>query len=136
MKSKPLYNDGIYHVTSAVIATPVRFYPIANTTARIRRDPLWVALAFAALMVLALSTYADLLYPAEIVTMIGLSIVGLMVGWRVAILVLDSPGHQPATIISSSRKVTALYRAIRDARSEELYVPYTVAEADGHSDKD
>lgn len=113
----PFYDDGIYQVSQELISTPRRFYPIANTTARIRRDPLWVAIGLNAFAALATITYGDLMLAHELVVIWGIAGLSAIVGVGTAILHIDALGHDNALLFASSKKVNKLYRAIRAARS-------------------
>lgn len=116
MKDQSIYDDGTYHVTRAVLATPTRFYPLANSTARIRRDPLWIGISMTAFALCAFGIYGDLMFPGEVATLALLAMVSLLGSINLGILVLDAPGHQPLMVIGSKRKIFSLYRAIRDAK--------------------
>ncbi len=37
--SDTIYDDGRYVVSTSIVATPTRFYPVFNTTAGIRHPP-------------------------------------------------------------------------------------------------
>lgn len=115
-----LYDDGTYVVTRSVIATPTRYYPIANATARIRRDPLWFSLGVAGLFAAAVATYGDLLKPEEILSSGILTLGLLFVGVNVRILSIDAIGHRRAIIFGSAKKIGALFRAIRGATSGDF----------------
>lgn len=111
------YDDGIYKVSRELVSTPRRFYPIANTTARIRRDPLWIAIGLLTFAALATITYGDLLFAHELALIWGVTGLSAFVGVSTAILHIDAFGHENALLFSSSRKINRLYRAIRDART-------------------
>jgi hypothetical protein len=117
---KPTYDDGTYYISGAIFATPRRFYPIANTTARIRRDPLWIGLGIAGFVAATFGVYADLLRPEELIVLAGIATVSLVVGSQVAILSIDAMGHEKAMIVGRTRKIRTLYRALRDARTADL----------------
>ena len=112
-----IYDDDTYHITSAIIATPRRFYPIANTTARIRRDPLWMGLGIAGFVAASFAVYADLLLPVELATLAAIAALALMIGFQVSILSIDAMGHDKAMIVGRTKKIKALYTAIRDPRT-------------------
>jgi hypothetical protein len=114
-----LYDDGIYQVTEALVSTPTRFYPLANTTARIRRDPLWLGSGVAAVSLAGAGVYADLLYPIEVISLIGIGLGSLVAGSRIGILCLDAIGLPKAMIITTSTKAAALFGAIRAARTRD-----------------
>lgn len=114
--SKSIYDDGRYVVSSAVVATPTRFYPLANTTASLRRDPLWAAAGMAAFAAAAVAVYGDLLYPVEITALLGVSGLLLALAAQVVILRIDAPGHRRVMIVGFRKRMQRLYRAIRDAR--------------------
>ncbi len=110
------FNNGTYLVTASLLSAPRRFYPIANTTARIRRDPLWLAAGVVAFVSLATAVYGDLLYVRELCVMWGVAVLLLAAGMMTAILHVDAVGHRNALVFGPARRVQALYRAIRDAR--------------------
>lgn len=111
-------DDGTYLVSANLLSTPRRFYPIANVTARIRRDPLWLALGMAVFATLTTLVYGDLLFPGELLVLWGIAGAGLLVGLGTAILHVDAVGHRGALIVASSWRVRAIYRALRQARME------------------
>ncbi|NKE48645.1 hypothetical protein HB662_28015 [Roseomonas frigidaquae] len=113
---KIVYNDGTYLVTEAVVATRHRFYPVANTTARIRRDPLWISLCITALGVATFGVYGDLICTGEKIVL-GLTCVAtLVVGQSVSILSIDAVGHRRALIVARTMRIRRLYSAIRAVR--------------------
>ncbi|MFA5952581.1 MAG: hypothetical protein WC807_20140 [Hyphomicrobium sp.] len=114
---KALYDDGVYMVTPAIVSTPRRFYPLAHTTASIRRDPLWAAISFTILGGACLAIYGDLLQFQERVTLVVICVGALLAGGSVTILRISAIGHSGAMIIGRSSRIRALYRAIRDART-------------------
>lgn len=113
----PLYDDGICTVSRAVVATPSRFYPLANTTASIRRDPLWAGIALALLGAAGLAVYGDLLSAGECLGTVLTCAGGLLAGRETCILRLDAVGHPRALIVGRRGRILRLYRAIRDART-------------------
>lgn len=112
-----LYDDGAYRVSSAVIATPTRFYPLANTTASLRRDPLWVGIALTVFAGLSVRIYGDLLFPMEKVWLLGGCAAALLIGWHVVILRIAAPGHRRAILIGRRKRMKSLYEAIWRART-------------------
>ena len=117
-----LYDDGRYQITATVISTPQRLYPIANATARVRSDVLWVGLASAALTGAAIGIYGDLLTGNEMGTASGLSVLLVAIGTQVKVLSIDAFGHPRAMIFGSRRKINTLFTAIRQARMADLQV--------------
>jgi hypothetical protein len=113
---KIVYNDGTYLVTEAVVATPHRFYPVANTTARIRRDPLWISLCITALGFATFGVYGDLIYTGEKIVMGLACAAALAVGQGVSILSIDAVGHRRALIVARTMRIRRLYAAIRAVR--------------------
>ena len=106
-------------ITPAVISTPRRLYPIANCTARIRRDPLWLAIFLAVFVGLAIRIYGDLLEPHEIAIAIGVTVAALLLGLNMQILSLDALGHPRAFIFGRTKKIRTLFRAITLARTAD-----------------
>ena len=119
-----IYEDGDFVVTDAVIATRRRLYPIANTTATIRRDPLWAAISLTGFGAASLLVYGDLLYAPEMVSVIGICAIGLVVGRAYSILRLDALGHRRAFILARTGRIEKLFSALKLAqapdRSSEL----------------
>lgn len=113
------YDDGRYSVTRAVVATPRRFYPLAHTTAGLRRDPLWMAIASSGFALACVVVYGDLLYPLEIATLLALAGISLAIGGRFSVLRIDAAGHPRTFIIDSHARLQNLYAAIRDARESD-----------------
>lgn len=113
----PIYDDGRYVVSSSIVATPTRFYPIGNTTAGIRRDPLWMGLVITGFVAGCVLTYGDLLYQGELMIMAGVAAASLLTGWQVLILRLDAPGHRRALIIGGRSRIWKIFRAIRSVRT-------------------
>lgn len=121
----PLYDDGIYTVTPAIVSTPRRFYPLAHTTASIRRDPLWAAVAAAALGAACLGVYGDLLSFAEQAGIVVMSASLLLLGREFVILRIAAIGHTGAVIIGRRHRIQILYEVIRRARNGQstLIIP-------------
>lgn len=119
----PIYDDGRYLVSSSMVATPSRIYPVANTTAGIRRDPLWTGLGIAAFVLAGIATYGDLLYPVELLTMVAVACGGLFAGWQVLVLRLDAPGHRRALIVGPRKRIWKMFRAIRSVRVGQTAAP-------------
>jgi len=117
--SRLLYDDGVYTVTPAIVSTPRRFYPLAHTTASIRRDPLWAAITFAVLGGACLSVYGDLLHFHEQATLAIFCAGALAAGSSVSVLRISAIGHSGAMIVGRSHRIRALYAAIRDARTSD-----------------
>lgn len=115
--SETIYDDGRYVVSSSIVATPTRFYPVFNTTAAVRRDPLWLGLAITGFVAGCVLTYGDLLYPGELMVMAGVAAVSLLTGWQVLILRLDAPGHRRALIVGARGRIWKIFRAIRSVRA-------------------
>lgn len=121
--AKVTYDDGKYVVTDAVVSTPRRFYPIAHTTASIRRDPLWAALGIVAFTAASLAVYGDLLHGAEKIALVLISSAAIVVGWRFSILAIDAIGHRRAFIIARADRIHGIYLAIRDVRGRDDNIP-------------
>lgn len=115
--ARPLYDDGTYAVTAAVVSTPRRFYPIANTTAVIRRDPLWAGCGIAFFGCGSLAVYSDLFHVAEQVALASIAVVALVAGNAFSVLRIDAPGHRSAMLIGRAARMRALFQAIRYART-------------------
>jgi len=115
MKS-PIYDDGTYIVTDAVIATRRRFYPLANVTASLRRDPLWFGIGLLAFGGACLAIYGDLLRPHEMVILAALCVLGPLAGNAFVILRIDAAGHPRTFIVGRRRRVERLFAAILGAR--------------------
>lgn len=111
-----LYEDPGFKITRTSVATPSRLYPLANATARLRRDPLWAGLAGLGFAVGCIAMYGDLLFPGEIVAAGGLALAALVVGSQFSILRLDTVGHSRALFFGPHRLMKRRFRAVCDAR--------------------
>ncbi|MDZ4369415.1 MAG: hypothetical protein U0987_20695 [Afipia sp.] len=125
---KPLFDDGVYTVTAALVSTPRRFYPLAHTTASIRRDPLWAAIAAAILAASCLAIYGDLLHLHEQIALVVVSAAFLLLGREIAILRIAAIGHAGAMIFGRRRRIQAVYEAIREARGTDRGFNFDIAE--------
>lgn len=128
--SDTIYDDGRYVVSTSIVATPTRFYPVFNTTAAIRRDPLWMGLAITGFIGACVLTYGDLLYQGELVVMAGVAAVSLLTGWQVLILRLDAPGHRRALIIGTRQRIWKIFHAIRAVRAGQVDGPIPLISED------
>lgn len=120
MAHTPLYDDGTYVVTDTILSTPRRIYPVANATAHIRSDPMWIACASAALFAATLVLYADLLTVPEL--LVGAAVVGglFVIAGQAQILCVDAIGFPRAFIVTHPKKVRAIFDAIRRSRSADF----------------
>lgn len=125
---KLLYDDGRYQVSSAVVSTPHRFYPLANTSASIRRDPLWAGFAVSAFVGAGMLVYGDLLHTGEQVALLCFCAVSLGAGQAFSILRISATGHAGAMIVGRSNRIRKLYLAIRDSRSVQPLQPFHISE--------
>jgi hypothetical protein len=128
-----VYDDGKYVISASALSTPTRLYPLEHTTARLRRDPLWLAIAMTAICSAALAAYADLLTDTEILVCAALPAVLLIVGLNMGILALDAPGHQRIVIAMGVRRAQKIFRALRDARLAETRQPQVNLTSEGGS---
>ena len=128
--SETIYDDGRYVVSSSIVATPTRFYPVFNTTAAIRRDPLWLGLALTGFVAGCVLTYGDLLYPGELMVMAGIAVLSLLTGWQVLILRLDAPGHRRALIVGPRGRIWKIFHAIRTVRAGQADGPFPLITED------
>lgn len=113
--SKVLYDDKTYVVTQTTISTPTRYYPIANATARIRRDLLWIAAAATGFGGMALSIYGDLLTPMEISVGGAACLALFAAGSFIQALSIDAVGHKRIVIVGSAARIRRLFAAVRMA---------------------
>ena len=113
-----LYDDGTYQVTTFLLSTPRRFYPIQNITARIRRDPLWLAVAIAAFTGATTLIYGDLLYAGELALIWTVTAIAWGLGLGTAFLHVDAFGHENAMLFASSKTVKAIFAALREAKTK------------------
>lgn len=112
-----LYQDRRITVTAADIRTANAYYPVQDTVGRLRRDPLWAALAYAALCGFALTLYFDLWFWPERLAMGGSILLALLIGTQIGILQLDARGFPPRMIIARAKTVRAVFEAITLARA-------------------
>lgn len=123
-----IYDDGVFVVTEAVISTPRRFYPIGNTTATIRRDPLWAAMSLCGFGAACLTLYGDLLYLPEQGAMVAACGASLIAGRAFSILRLDAPLHRRALILARTSRIERLFAALRRARTADGITPVSADE--------
>lgn len=117
LRAGVLYQDRRITVTAADIRTASAYYPVQDTVGRLRRDPLWAALAYSLICGFALALYFDLWFWHERLAM-GVSILlALIVGSKVSILQLDARGFPPRLIIDRAKTVRAVFEAISAARA-------------------
>ena len=112
------YKDNRFAVTASDIRTPTVFYPIGRTVGRIRRVLLLGALAFAALMALALVRDFDVWTPLDIAVMSALATATLWFGSTFSLLTLDATGLPSQSFFVSSKKVHAMFEGIIAARAD------------------
>ena len=113
----PLYENGQFIVTPSYLRTAKVFYPIRETSGRIRKDFLFAGLAFAAVIGLALWTYYDLWYWHERVAM-GVSIaMALIAGTQVSTLQIDARGFPSRMFMARAKTIRAVFHAITEAKS-------------------
>ncbi len=115
------HKDGVYfdngkvQVNRNLVSTQRRYYPLKNTTARIRRDPLWLALGVVTFIALATTTYGDLLHPQELITLWIIAALSLLAGANISILHIDSIGHPHSFIFGNHKTIRQIYNAMREA---------------------
>lgn len=114
---KPIYDDGRYTVTNEMFSTPNKFYPIANTTGKIRRDPFWFALGATCLATASTFVYGDLLLLNELVAIWGIVGLSQIIGFKVGILSIDTIGHNNTMVFNSMPRIREIYKAILTARN-------------------
>lgn len=115
-----LYDDGRIVVTSDMIATPTRIYPLGNATTRLRRDALIGGGLGSALSAMAILTYADLLKPTELGILIVLPLMLLSLHALIGVLAIDAIGHKPSIVITSRGRAQKIFQAIRHARMADF----------------
>ncbi len=115
---KYYYRDSRFAVTASDIRTPTVFYPILRTVGRIRRVLLLGALAFTALMALALVRDFDVWTPLDMAVMAALASVMLWFGSSFSVLSLDATGLPSQSFFVSSKKVHAMFEGIIAARAD------------------
>ena len=113
-----IYDDGRFQVTAERLYTPTRFYPINNTTAKIRRDPFWFALALTAFSMLTTLIYSDLLYINEMIVIWGVTSTALVVGVSVASLSVDTVGHNNTMVVARTKTIFKLFLAMQRAKNK------------------
>ena len=113
----PLYEKGQFIVTPSYLRTAKVFYPIRETSGRIRKDFLFAGLAFAAVIGLALWTYYDLWYWHERVAMSVSIAIALIAGTQVSTLQIDARGFPSRMFIARAKTIRAVFHAITEAKS-------------------
>jgi hypothetical protein len=114
--TRTYFDDGNCVVSDAVIATPHRIYPIANATARIRHDLLWIGLGLAGVVGAAIATYGDLLTGVELGAGVAGSGLLIAAGTQIKALSIDAFGHPRALIFGHRKKISTLFQAIRKSK--------------------
>ena len=112
-----IYDDGRFQITSELLCTPTRYYPLANATVKIRRDPLWFAVGLTTLSGLTTLIYSDLLYISELAAIWGVTGSALYLGKTFAFLSVDAMGHNNTMVVARTSIIKDLYQAMRLARS-------------------
>ncbi len=130
------FDNGTWQVSTSLLSTPRRFYPIQNTTARIRRDPLWLALGLNGFAAGTSFIYGDLLYLHELCALWGVVLVSGLIGLGTAILHVDSVGHPHALLFSSARTIRKIYQAMRAARMDAEASGFIELEAENDNGAD
>ncbi len=113
-----LYSDNRITVTTADIRTPTTYYPVSDTVGRRRRDILYAALAYAAVVGAALVIYFDLWFPVERLAMIGSILLALFVGTQISTLQLDARGFPARLYFARTKTVKRVFDAITLARAK------------------
>lgn len=122
-KSEPsvLYQDRRFKITTADVRTRSAYYPINDTVGRVRRDILFAALAWSALVLAALLIYFDLWHWYEKLIMMGSIALALFIGTQISFLQLDARGFPPRIFIARAKTVWAIFNAITDARAQSVH---------------
>ena len=113
-----LYSDRRITVTTADIRTPTTYYPVNDTIGRRRRDILYAALGYSALVSAALLIYFDLWFAHERFAMIGSILFALIVGTQTSILQLDARGFPARLYFARTKTVKQVFDAISLARAK------------------
>jgi hypothetical protein len=116
-----LYEDKRFKVTLTDLRTPTIFYPIYETVGRVRRDILFAALAWSALILAALLIYFDLWQMHERFIMVCSIGLVLMAGTQISFLELNARGFPSRIFVARSRTVKAIFNAITDARAQSAH---------------
>lgn len=111
------YDDGRIVITATDIRTPKIYYPIIETSGRVRRDGLWFALSYTVICGVALTIYHDLFHRQEIAVLAISMVIALISGSSLSALQLDARGFPPMMIFGSTRRVRKIFQAISHARS-------------------
>ncbi|HOY78053.1 MAG TPA: hypothetical protein PLN33_09620 [Hyphomonadaceae bacterium] len=112
------YKDNRFAVTASDIRTPMAIYPILRAVARIRRVLILSALAFTALMVVALVRDFDVWTPFDMAVMAALAGAALWFGSTFSLLTLDGMGLPSQSFFVSSKNVHAMFEGIVAARAD------------------
>jgi len=114
------YDDGRFVVTSRVLATPSRIYPIAQATVRRRNDLLLAGVLSLVIGAFAIRAYGDLLTRLELGFLLSAPIVLFLVAAHVGILAVDSVGHRRIIVFTTRGRAKKIFRALRDAKVAEI----------------
>lgn len=112
-----LYRDRRFTVTASDVHAWNEYYPLADTVGRIRRDPLYMALCYAAVVGFALAVYFDLWRPLERLAMGGSIALTLLLGTQISVLRLDARGFPARLFIGRTSTIRKVFKAITLARA-------------------
>ncbi|MEL6380299.1 MAG: hypothetical protein AAGK25_11015 [Pseudomonadota bacterium] len=119
-QSHILYKDRRFTITPADIRTRTAFYPVTDTVGRVRRDILFAALGFAAIISVGMWRYYDLWTHDEKIVMGVIIALTLLIGTQLSMLQLDARGFPSRIWIARSSTVNKIFDAITKARATNV----------------
>ena len=112
-----LHEDKRFVISLSDIRTRTCFYPVLDTTGKIRRDLFFGALFFALIVGHGLWRYFDLWYEKERLMMGGVMGIALLIGTQVSMLELSARGYPSKIFIARSSTIKKIFDAITQARA-------------------
>lgn len=119
MSDLTLFANDRFTVTESDVMTPSVYYPISETTGRVRKDPLFIGLSMAGFHGLALWRYFDLWRDIEIIIFAILIGLALLIGTQLAVLEVSAKGLGSRMFITHSLTARRVFKAIVEARKRQ-----------------
>lgn len=118
LMGETIFSNGRFTITASDIRTRSVYYPIAETTGKVRKDLLFFALVIAALLGGSLWLYHDLWTDSEKLVFGIVIVAALLLGTQISVLEVNAKGLTPRMFICSARTSRRVFEAIIEARSK------------------
>ncbi|MEM1379506.1 MAG: hypothetical protein AAGH41_02670 [Pseudomonadota bacterium] len=118
-KENTLFANGRFIVTESDVRTKNVYYPISETTGRVRKDFLFFALGFAGITGFALWRYFDLWTGPERLTFSIVIAIALLIGTQISVLEVNAKGLASRMFITHSLTARRVFEAIVEARRRQ-----------------